>query len=180
MFMAKLEKYIDGLFQKDEASFEAIYNDTKNSVYAIIVAIVKDRDIANDLMQDTYLTMLEKLHQYKRGRSFKTWLLTIARNKAIDYYRKKKKEILINVNKADTILPQTSPQGERNILVREMLAQLDDMERQVFLLYITENLKHREIAKILDIPIGTSIWYYQKAIKKIKQMKGSDEHEVKG
>lgn len=177
--MADLEKYIVGIIKKDEAAFEAIYEATKASVYAIIVAIVKDRDIANDLMQDTYIAMIEKIHQYKRGKNLLNWILGIARNKAIDYYRRKQKEMLIDVNEADYLLPKTPPQGERDLLIQEILATLDEMELQVFLLHIMQNIKHRDIAKILNIPLGTSLWYYHKALKKIKKMKGSDEHEVK-
>ncbi|MFA7435219.1 MAG: RNA polymerase sigma factor [Bacilli bacterium] len=176
--MANYEDYIEAIKQKDDQAFEYIYNSTKNSVYAIIVAIVKDKDIANDLMQDTYMTMIEKINQYKRGRNFKTWLLTIARNKAIDYYRKKQNEVLIDISESEYILPKTQATSERNILVEEILNLLTDIERQVFLLSIMENLTHREISKILKIPIGTSLWHYQKAIKKIKKVKGSDEHET--
>lgn len=176
--MADLEKYIDGLTKKDEACFEAIYEETKTSVYAIIVAIVKDRDIANDLMQDTYLTMIEKIHQYKREKKFLPWLLTIARNKAIDYYRERKKEIVLDVIEFDSYIAKTPPKGERNALIEEMLRSLSDIELQVFLLYTMQNLKHKEIAKILNIPLGTSLWHYNKALKKINKLKGSDEHEV--
>ena len=177
--MAKYEAYIEALARKDEQAFEYIYQETNASVYAIIVAIVKDRDISQDLMQDTYISMIEKIHQYKKGRNFLSWLLVIARNKAIDYYRRKSREILIDVSESDMILPKTSPQGERNILVEEMLGTLTDIERQVFLLYIMENMSHREIARVLNIPLGSSLWYYNNAKKKINKVKGSDEHETK-
>jgi len=177
--MAKYEAYIEALAQKDEQAFEYIYHETKASVYAIIVGIVKDRDISQDIMQDTYITMIEKIHQYKRGKNFLSWLLTIARNKAIDYYRKKGKETLIDATAAEVILPKTAPQGERNVLVEEMLNLLTTKERQVFLLYIMDNLSHKQIAKTMKIPLGTSIWHYRNAIKKINKMKGSDEHETK-
>lgn len=177
--MNQFEAYVEAIIQKDEHAFEYIYQETKASVYAIIVAIVKDKDISNDLMQDTYITMIEKIHQYQKGRNFKSWLLVIARNKAIDYYRKRRKEILIDASETETVLPKTQAEGERNVLVDEMLNLLNDNERQVFLLRIMDNLSHKEIAKILSIPLGTSLWLYQKAIKKINKWKGSDEHETK-
>lgn len=176
--MVDYESYIDGLINKDEQAFEYIYNSTKTSVYAIIVAIVRDRETANDLMQDTYITMIEKIHQYKKRNNFLTWLLVIARNKAIDYYRRNRKVTLIDIEHADTILPKTPPEGERALLVEEMLNLLSNTERQVFLLHIMQDLPHREIAKIMKIPIGTSLWHYQKALKKIKKAKGSDEFET--
>lgn len=177
--MEKFEAYVEALIRKDEHAFEYIYQETKASVYAIIVAIVKEKNISNDLMQDTYITMIEKIHQYQKGRNFQSWLLVIARNKAIDYYRQKRKEILIDASETETILPKTQAEGERNVLVEEILNLLTDIERQVFLLHIIDNLPHREIAKIMNIPLGTSLWHYQKAIRKINKWKGSDEHETK-
>lgn len=176
--MADYQVYVEGLIQKDEQAFEYIYHNTKTSVYAVIVAIVKDKDISQDLMQDTYITMIEKIHQYKKGHNFLNWLLTIAKNKAIDYYRRKNKEILLDNLDLEVILPKTPPKGERNALLSEMLDLLTENERQVFLLHIMQNIPHRDIAKIMKIPLGTSLWYYQKAIKKINKMKGSDEHET--
>lgn len=177
--MDNYERLVEGLINKDEEAFEYIYHDTKALVYSIIVGIVKDKEASNDLMQDTYITMIEKIHQYKKGKDFKSWLAAIARNKAIDYYRRNKKEFNVDITTEEAILPNTAPEGERNAMVTEMLNLLTDIERQVFLLYIMDNLTHREIAKIMKIPIGTSIWHYHKALKKIDKMKGSDEHETK-
>lgn len=177
--MANYDEYIQALKQKDEPAFEYIYNETKATVYAIIVAIVKDRDASQDIMQDTYICMLEKINQYELGRNFLSWLAAIARNKAIDYYRRKQKETLIDVQESEFILPIVEAKGERNSLVSEMLSVLSDVERQIFLLHIMQDLPHREIAKIMDMPLGTTLWHYSKAIKKIKKMKGSEGNEIK-
>ncbi|MGD9604646.1 MAG: RNA polymerase sigma factor [Bacilli bacterium] len=177
--MANYDAYIEGLKQKDEQTFEFIYQETKATVYAIIVAIVKDRDASQDVMQDTYICMLEKINQYQIGRNFLSWLAAIARNKAIDYYRRKQKETLIDVQESDHLLPTIEPKGERSAMVSEMLALLSDIERQIFLLHIMQNLPHKEVARIVDLPLGTTLWHYNKAIKKIKKVKGSEGNENK-
>jgi RNA polymerase sigma-70 factor (ECF subfamily) len=177
--MANYDAYIEALKQKDEQTFEFIYHETKATVYAIIVAIVKDKDASNDLMQDTYISMLEKINQYQLGRNFLSWLATIARNKAIDYYRHHKHEVLVDISETEALFPSVSPRGERNSMVAEMLALLTETERSIFLLHIMENLPHREISKVMNMPIGTTLWHYNKAIKKINKMKGSEEDEIK-
>ncbi|MDD4077624.1 MAG: RNA polymerase sigma factor [Bacilli bacterium] len=172
--MTNYDKYIESLKLKDEEAFAFIYHDTKALVYSIILGIVDDRSASEDLMQDTYLTMLEKINQYKSGTNFRSWLLAIARNKAIDYYRRKQKETFIEPEQADFILPRTNAVGERNLLISDILYSLSQIERTVFLLYIVDDLKHREIAEVLDLPLGTVLWHYNKATKKIKKIKGDE------
>jgi RNA polymerase sigma-70 factor (ECF subfamily) len=173
--MANLNQYIEKLKLKDDEAFSIVYNETKNAVYSIIYAIIKNQTNCEDLMQDTYITMLEKLDQFDTKKNFLPWLLTIARNKAVDHYRKYKKELLFDISDNETITPSISPDGERSILVREMLNILSDIEREIFLLSIINNLKRREIAKILEMPLGTVLWHYNNAIKKIKKIKGGNE-----
>lgn len=168
--MADYEKYIEKLKVKDEDAFNIIYQSTKHVVYATIVSVVKDRSASEDIMQETYITMLEKINQYQEGRKFLNWLLIIARNKAIDYYRRHKKTILVDPELEDITFPTTSPQGERSILVNEVLNRLNEIERSVFLLRTVQGLKNKDIAIILKMPLGTVLWHYHKAIKKIKEI----------
>ena len=177
--MTNYDHYIELLKLKDEKAFEFIYHETKALVYSLILGIVKDRMVCEDLMQDTYLTMIEKIHQYKPGTNFKSWLLVIARNKAIDYYRRSLRETNIDPEFEDIILPTTDPVGEKNLLIEEILNNLSQIERTIFLLYIMDDLKHREIAQILDMPLGTVLWHYNKACKKIKKLQGGENLEKK-
>lgn len=172
--MTDFDKYIPLLKEKNEEAFEIVYQQTKKLVYIIIVGIIKDRSEVEDIMQDTYITMLEKINQYRLGTSFQNWLLTIARNKAIDHYRKKQRELLIDEEIEDIVLPKTEAIGEKNILVEEMLNLLQPIEKTIFLFRNLENLKNREIAEILDLPLGTVLWHYSNAVKKIKKYKDDD------
>ena len=68
------DDYIDLLIQKDERAFKIIYDETKRSVYAIIRSIVRNEDITEDLMQDTYVRAIEKIRTYKKNGKFQVWL----------------------------------------------------------------------------------------------------------
>ena len=72
-------KLIEKLKNKDNEAFEIIYYQTHKMVFSIIYSIVKDDLDAEDLMQDTYIKMIENINSFKAGRNFKTWLGTIAR-----------------------------------------------------------------------------------------------------
>ncbi len=169
--MAHCEDYIDALINKDDEAFTLIYEETKKAVFALIVAIVANRAIAEDLMQDTYMTMIEKIHQYQRGRSFLAWLLVIARNKAIDYLRENKKVIYLDQEEIEYVGQEVLPIGEKSAMVNDMLSLLTNLERQIFLLHISNNVTFKEIAVIINLSLGTVLWHYSKAVKKIKQYK---------
>lgn len=161
---------IEKLKLKDNEAFEYIYYQTKTSVYAIIINIVKDHNLTEDLMQDTYIKMIENIYQYDYKYKFITWLLTIARNTAIDEYRKRKKLQSIDIHESEYLFPYEKTDVTNIYNANYLLSLLDDDEREVVILYAIEQLKHREIAKILNKPIGTITWLYNSAIKKLKEV----------
>lgn len=165
--MIDYDLYIDDLIAKDEKAFEVIYENTKKGVFSMIISIVNNRAATEDLMQDTYMKMVEKIRQYKRGRNFYAWLLQIAKNTALDYYRKEK-----NVNVYD---PQENEylfdkeyNDKNNYAVHDMIKDLEDEEKQVILLRVVSDMKFKDIAKTLKKPLGTVLWLYNKAIKKLQ------------
>ena len=167
--MANFNSYLDGLKQKDDEAFAYIYNQTKHSVFLIIKSIVKNNMACEDIMQDTYITMLEKINQFNPDKNFLTWLLTIARNKAIDYYRRKQKEMLVDDADCEFLFFNHSDNSESQLMVRDMLNSLSEIERTIFLLNILNQVKCKDIAKILELPLGTVLWHMSNAKKKIKK-----------
>ena len=119
-------------------------------------------------MQDTYLKALNKIHTYKRKAHFKSWIVTIAKNLAINEYNRRKKEMLIDLNEKEYILGNTASTVENEILIKQIFKVLSDIEKEVVLLHVVGDLKHREIAKLLNKPLGTITWMYNQAIKKLK------------
>ena len=155
----------------DDEAFVILYEDTKYSVFSIIYAIVKNRHVTEDLMQDTYMKMLQKIHQYNGRVKFSTWLLTIAKNLAIDHYRRHSKSITLDIQEQEYLFPHHDDKLDEKMESEMYLNVLDDEERQIVILKVVSDLKHHEIAKIVGKPIGTVMWIYQKAIKKMQRLK---------
>jgi len=170
--MNNYDNYIAALKQKDEKAFEYIYNSTKASVYSIILSIIKDRSLAEDVMQETYIKMLSYINKYKIGTNFRNWLLTIARNTALDYYRKRKNEILVDISENEFLLPHKESNTVEKLQAEELLNVLTIEEREIVMLRIVDNIKHKDISIIVNKPLGTVLWIYNKAIKKMKKEKG--------
>jgi len=161
---------------RDDHAFDILYEDTKYSVFSIIFAIVKDRYVAEDLMQDTYMKMLQAIHQYNGKAKFKTWLLTIAKNLAIDYYRKNARVTTLDLQLDEYLLPSHDDRSYEKLESEMYLNVLDIEERQIVLLKVVSELKHHEIAKIVGKPLGTVMWIYNKAIKKMQKLGEEDSN----
>ena len=148
--------------------FDEIYYQTKNIVYYSIFNILKDSNISEDIMQDTYLRALDKIHSYKPKSGFKSWIVTIAKNLALNEYNKRKRELNIDITTDEYIFGSVESSSEKELMVAEMLKYLNEVEREIMILHVIGDLKHREIAEIVNKPLGTVTWMYNEAIKKLK------------
>jgi len=176
--MPTIDDYVERLKSKDDEAFEYLYNHTKRGVYAIIIAIVKDHQATEDLMQETYIKMLKRLNQYEPGRNFNAWITQIAKNIALDYYRKHRQTQLVDPIEDASLLDQTQVvQDETDYSLEEMLLPLEDLERQIVLLRTVSETKFINIAEIVDKPLGTVLWIYQRAIQKMKKSLERSQHE---
>lgn len=178
--MLDYDSYVDDLILKDEEAFRIIYDDTKNAVFGIIISVVKDRNLAEDVMQDTYIKMIKSIRIYKRNGKFINWLLTIAKNQAIDYYRKRNKEVLLDYNdETNEPLLKDDNNFTFSLETNRLLDLLNDIEREIVILKIVNDFKFREIADFVNKPLGTVLWIYNKSIKKMQKAEGGNDDEKK-
>jgi RNA polymerase sigma-70 factor (ECF subfamily) len=169
MTLINYEIFIDRLIEKDNEAFKVIYENTKKGVFSIIISIVNNKSVTEDLMQETYMKMIQKIHSYKRGKNFYAWLLQIAKNTALDYYRKEKRNMVVDPQE-NSYLFDGETKNDNTYEVYDMLKPLDDDERQIVLMRIVSNTKFKDIAKTLDKPLGTVQWIYNKAINKLRDI----------
>ncbi len=111
---------------------------------------------ADDILQEVYLTAYQKFDTLKNEESFKAWLISIARNACYDYFRKQAK---IDEIPLDTLSEAEISYGRSGrtefYLVYDALSRLDDKDRQILYFYFWRELSQAEIAKRLQIPLGT-------------------------
>lgn len=173
--MFDFEVRLDALRRKEEDAFREIYDQTKHGVYAVIVAIVRDRGIAEDLMQDTYMKMLAHLDAYEPGRNFNAWLVQIAKNLAFDHYRKEHKTVSVDPQENAYVFDRVAPLEQKSEYDLEtLIAPLDTEEREIVLLHVVADTKFKDIARLLDKPLGTVLWLYNRAIKKMQANVGKE------
>lgn len=168
--MKTIDQIIKELKTRNYESFDQFYNLTKQQVFYAIISIIKDQMLAEDLLQDTYVKFLEKIDQYIEGSNVTAYLSQIGRNLAINMYNKRKKEI-----KSEEIIDQipaeeTTKEDDPEIF--KLLDLLDMKEREVVVLHVINDLTFREISEVMKKPLGTVLWIYNKAIKKLKRKVG--------
>lgn len=166
------QKVIEQLKNRDEKAFEYVYTQTKKGVYIIIFNVIKDHDLTQDLMQDVYLKMLERIHQYQSKTNFYNWLLMIAKNLAIDTYRREKKLVHYDEVDYDQTLSAQDDTPDQKDEFKRLLSVLTEEEKEIVLLRIVDEMKHKDIAKLVDKPVGTVTWLYQQALDKMKKVRG--------
>ena len=158
---------------QDEVAFEKLYNACYKGVFSFIYSYVKNYHTAEDLLQDTFIKVKQKADSYVPGSNVSAWILQIAKTTSLDYLRKESnKEEELNEAIA------SSEAEENDFYLHDLLNKvLEDTDRQIVLLHLVYGYKNREIAKILDIPIGTVLWRFNKSMKLLKEKVKEDHYE---
>ena len=151
------QELVSKLSQKDQEAFERLYDDYSPALYGVIYRILKQEEIASEVLQDTFLKIWQKAGQFdpQKGKLF-TWMINIARNTAIDKLRSKEisqgSKTDLNVNYVH--MKVEHPKDE-NVGVRDLLHQLDKDQKQVLEMIYFGGYTHAEASEELNIPLGT-------------------------
>lgn len=172
----ELEKLLKAFKKGSEDAFDRLYEETKTPVYYTILSIVKDESLAEDLMQDTYIKMINQLDKYKQKGQFLAWLKTIARNTALNEYNRRKKEVAIDTSEDEMLFGSQNDSQENRYEVEELLKHLREDEREIVVRHVVYGETHKVIAESMDKPLGTVLWAYRNALKKLKKL-GGDSYE---
>jgi RNA polymerase sigma-70 factor (ECF subfamily) len=157
----------------DHAAFDAIVDRHSGEVYAFLCRFVGDRTLAEDLLQETFLQVHLSADSFDTGQRLRPWLFTIAANKARDRMRRKGRRPAISLDAAianeqsdpasfvDLIVTNAPSAGELvahdelKSAVRETVANLPENFREILLLSYFHGFSYKEIAEMLEIPVGT-------------------------
>ena len=173
-----LPKSIEAAKKKDNDAITALYEHMHHKVYFSAIMIVKNENDALDIMQETFITAIKKLHTLKSPDTFEAWLLTVARNKCFDFL-KKHREILVE-DKGEGLF-ESIPDNEE--FLPEAVLERTDMQEAIFdtvkslsvplsqtvMYYYYENLTISEISEIMSCPTGTVSCRLSMARNKIKR-----------
>lgn len=162
----KLEVIAEKLKKKNERAFDELFDLTRDYLFYFIFGIVRNDSLADDILQDTYITVYEKIDTYK-GNNFLSWMMTIAHNKAVNVIRKESRTDTIDPVEQDFLLKESDNEAEM-MLLKDMSGILNPEEFQIVMMHILGNYTHKQISNGLEIPLGTVTWKYNEAMKKLR------------
>ena len=134
--------------------FAALLEENRGAVERYVRFRINSFADAEDILQETYTTAFTRFDRLKSKDSFKAWIISIAKNKCIDYFRKRRDEVSL-----EEVPEQELGQSRFGLTepsdVQDAVERLADKDREILLLYYFEEMKQSEISSRLGIPLGT-------------------------
>lgn len=181
---ALVARYLKG----DENAFLILFNRHKNKIYSFIYMMVRDKYIAEDLFQDTWIKVVDKLHarKYLDIDRFSPWVTQVSRNLCIDYFRKVKRtptittkdgtDIFALMTFADPNAEQKMVKTESDARVRQLIDRLPEDQREVLLMRQYANLSFKEISALINVNLNTTVGRMRYALINMRKMIA--EHQI--
>ena len=178
--------YIDG----DNSAFDELLSRNQGKLFSYILFVVRDEDKANDLFQETFVKVITKLHEkrYVDSGKFSAWIMRIAHNVMMDWYREQRARNLIELSEENNL----SNLSKNDILeinvenryvndqimtdVKKMMNMLPPTQREVVFMHFYQNLSFKEIAELTGVSINTSLGRMRYAILNLRRM--TREHNI--
>ncbi len=160
---------------KRSADFRHFYEQYKIPLFTFILKMVKDRELAEDLMQDTFVSAVKSFNQFDQNRNFMSWLFGIAHKRTIDHFRHNK---IVNNNRdkedatMGTNLDRPDTDHEKKLFrtaLTNALETLSPPQREVYLLREMGGVSFKDIAEITGISVNTALGRMRLAIKNIRE-----------
>lgn len=175
-----LIQWLDATAAGDQIAFQKLYNATSPQLYALLLRILRHKDRAEDALQDAYVKIWQKANTYSSDRGAPlTWLLSIARYRALDAMRRRRAEVGMpeDPDWAATLLEDKNAPGpsEQNQTAQSLdavqtcLKTLSSEQRQSVLLAYYEGLTHPELAQRMNAPMGTVKSWIRRGLSRLRE-----------
>jgi len=172
--MNELTRLLGSIQCGDKTAFAELYEQMKKPLFTIILRITRDFVLAEDILQELFLKVfLSPPENIKNPRAY---LCKMAHNLALDSVRRQKPEDNLDElddSKHQVVQPQED--FETKLDIENAIMKLAQRERIIVTLHLNGGLKFREVAKMMEIPLGTVLWSYRKAIGQLRNILGGVE-----
>lgn len=172
-----LEQCLFAVRERKMEALEELYDRTSASVFGYALSVLKNVQDAEDVTHDLYVAVWSGAGTYTAGGKPMAWIMTIARNLCLQKFRDYRKRSAIPEEDWEAYIDGNQNMSpEDKIVLAECMKLLSDEERQIVTLHATAGFKHREIGKLLGLPLSTVLSKYNRALKKLQKfMEESNE-----
>lgn len=177
--------YVDG----DNKAFDLLLSRNQEKLFTYILFVVSDREMANDMFQETFFKVVSRLQQgkYIANGKFSAWLMRIAHNVIMDWYRQQRAQNIVDAPKENDLsnvgstLLESSREGElvnNQVMedVRRMMSHLPASQREVVFMRFYQQMSFKEIAEATGVSINTALGRMRYAILNLRRM--TREHQL--
>lgn len=178
------KELVKNVLSGDIRSFNVIVQKYKYMVYAFVLNMIRNKDNAEDITQEVFITVYRKLYTFKQQYKFSTWLIKITRNKTIDFLRKQKfnfdiADNSLNVQDTKNLSPESYVEfKEKEKMIMEFLSLLQDKDRQIVLLkYMNRNMTFYDVSVIMNMTESSVKQKFYRTRKKLEMSLSSYEKE---
>lgn len=169
----ELHQIFEDLKQNKEKSFNELYEKYNKLIYCIAFSILKNKENSEDIVQIVF-TKIYKLEKEKLPTSNEaSWLYSLTKNESLNYIRKQKNDISLDDIDYITYEDKEFEKIIDKDTYNRMMEKLDKEEREIVSLKILADMKFKDIAKLLNMPIGTVQWKYYTALHSLKLIIGN-------
>ena len=173
-----IARYVDG----DENALKQLINRHQKKIFSYILMSVKNRELAEDIFQDTFIKVINTLksENYKEEGKFLQWVMRIANNLKIDYYRKVQRMPVFESNSDFNIfdvLNGTDPSIEQKIIteqiysdVKNLVKYLPEEQREVLEMRIYDDVSFKDIAELTGVSINTALGRMRYALINLRKL----------
>lgn len=173
-----VKSYVDG----DENSLSVLITRHQSKIYGFIYSKVTDRDIADDIFQDTFIKVIKTLksNSYNEEGKFLPWVMRISHNLIVDHFRRNKKMPMFRETEEFSIfsiMTDNSPNVENRIITEQvendlqrLIEELPDDQKEVLQMRIYQDLSFKEIADLTGVSINTALGRMRYALMNLRKV----------
>ena len=166
----RLDQFLRLTAENDARAFERLYQETAPAVYAYALSVLKNRQDAEDVLHDCYVSIWQAAPGYRPDGKAMAWILTIARNLCLQRLRERARHPESDIEDWEPALAaQDSLQLDEKLTLAACMRSLSAEERQIVMLHAAAGFRHREIAEMLELPLSTVLSKYHRARNKMKK-----------
>lgn len=157
-----------------EKGLRAMMDTYQSRLYWHIRRLIVDHDLAQDVLQETFIKAYQNFHQFKRDSQLYTWLYRIATNQALQELQKlkrmQKSDGDAEVHLQNLVADNASPEAEEiQILLQQAIQSLPEKQKLVFTMRYYDEIPYEELSQILDMSVGTLKTNYHYAKQKVEE-----------
>jgi RNA polymerase sigma-70 factor, ECF subfamily len=180
LMQTELVWLVSAVAKGDEAAFERLYVETRAKLYGVLLRILGRPALAEEVMQETYLKVWTMAHKFDPTiASPITWMVAMARNRAIDIVRKRGDVSIEDEPEALEVASEAPPPLARREMTEELkrllacLGKLDSEKQRIVLLAYYSGWSRDQLAQKLDIPVNTIKTWLRRSLLEIRECMGS-------